>query len=131
MTTSILAVVVDCVDALRVARFWAAALDRDIVERLPREYRVGDPKDDTTVLYFMDVPEPKQVKNRVHADVITDAALEDEVERLRALGATLIDYRDDAKTSDVPVPDRWAVLADPEGNEFCVTSQATLTHWGD
>jgi hypothetical protein len=60
------------------------------------------------------VPEPKTVKNRVHIDLATTSAAHqaDLVARLRGLGATPADVGQ----GDVP----WTVLADPEGNEFCV-----------
>jgi len=129
VAASILAVVVDCVDASAQARFSRVALDRLVIERNPREYRVGDPATDATVLYFMDVPEPNVTKNRLHIDVITDGDLAIEVDRLHVLGAALTEYRTDAST--LTNPDRWAVMTDPEGNEFCVTSTSTLSGWFD
>ena len=65
------------------------------------------------------VPEPKTVKNRVHLDLMpTDRTRDEEVARLLALGATLV--------ADRRQPDGtgWVVLADPEGNEFCVERSA-------
>jgi predicted enzyme related to lactoylglutathione lyase len=129
MSASILAVVVDCRDSMAVAQFWAAALDRRITERNPREFTVGALSSDATCLYFMDVPEQKSAKNRLHLDVITPGDLETEVERLRGLGAGLVEMRSDPGT--LTNPDRWAVMTDPEGNEFCVTSTATLSGWYD
>jgi predicted enzyme related to lactoylglutathione lyase len=129
VTSSILAVVVDCHDVHAVAAFWAAALDRVVVARETHELRVGDPERDATVLYFMSVPEAKTVKNRVHIDLVTDTPLPIEVARLAGLGARVV-----AEMADPPEhasPDRWTVLADPEGNEFCVTSRADLTGWFD
>ncbi|MDT9701899.1 VOC family protein, partial [Streptomyces sp. P17] len=66
------------------------------------------------VLYFNQVPEAKKVKNRVHLCLRPETSREQEVERLLGLGATLV--------ADLRNPDGtgWAVLADPEGNEFCV-----------
>ena len=127
MSSEVLAVVVDCRDSRAVAEFWAAALERTIVERNPREYRVGDPVTDGTVLYFMEVPEPKIGKNRLHVDVIAHTTLEVEIEELEDLGATLVGIRTDAEA--LTNPDRWAVMTDPEGNEFCVTSTDTLSGW--
>jgi hypothetical protein len=64
---------------------------------------------------FVTVPEPKVVKNRVHLDVLPVARDQDrEVERLLRLGATIVDDRREL------TPRGWVVLADPEGNEFCV-----------
>jgi Glyoxalase-like domain len=63
---------------------------------------------------FMPVSDPKTVKNRVHLDVTTEAADRDaEIERLLALGARRVDIGQTGEES-------WTVLADPEGNEFCV-----------
>ena len=65
-------------------------------------------------LYFQRVPEPKTAKNRVHLDVpLAAGRLEDEVARLVGDGATLVGY-------ESQLDHRWAVLADPEGNEFCL-----------
>jgi len=64
---------------------------------------------------FIEVPEDKQVKNRVHFDLVpTDRTRDEEIERVRALGAT---PRDDRRQADGT---GWLVLADPEGNEFCI-----------
>ena len=70
----------------------------------------GEPR-----LLFIEVPEGKRVKNRVHLDLEpTDRARDDEIERVVALGATpLHDLRKDDGSG-------WLVLADPEGNEFCI-----------
>jgi predicted enzyme related to lactoylglutathione lyase len=123
-----LAVILDANDAQRVARFWAGALGRKVVERNRGELMVGDPDSDGgAVLYVMEVPEPKAGKNRMHVDLLADR-LDEEVERLTALGARLIAVRRD--DDSLANPDVWAVLADPEGNEFCVTSRVTLTGWG-
>ena len=71
--------------------------------------------DGRTRLLFIDVPEGKQVKNRLHFDLRpTDATREEEVARLLGLGATEVaDHRR-------PDGSGWVTLADPEGNEFCV-----------
>ena len=69
---------------------------------------------DDRYLLFLRVPEPKQVKNRMHLCLRpTDRGRDEEVERILALGATMYDDRRDGDRG-------WAVLADPEGNEFCV-----------
>ena len=66
-------------------------------------------------LLFVEVPEGKQVKNRVHLDLRPiDRARDDEIERVIALGARpLHDFRNEDGSG-------WLVLADPEGNEFCI-----------
>ena len=70
----------------------------------------GDPP-----LLFIEVPEGKQVKNRVHLDLEpTDRARDAEIERVIALGASpLHDLRKEDGSG-------WLVLTDPEGNEFCI-----------
>lgn len=75
----------------------------------------SDPEGAGPRLLFQRVPEAKATKNRVHLDVrIGDADLEDEVERVTATGATFVEIQ-------VQGPQRWAVMQDPEGNEFCLT----------
>lgn len=108
-------VAVDCVDAYALARFWG-----EVTGCAPDPAgRPGDPETQVTlpeglVLYFHQVPEPKTVKNRLHLCLRPTTSREEEVARLLALGATLVaDHRE-------PDGAGWAVLADPEGNEFCV-----------
>jgi predicted enzyme related to lactoylglutathione lyase len=73
----------------------------------------------------MSVPEPKVVKNRLHIDITTDDQLDDEVARLVNAGAALIEMRQDPSTLENP--DTWAVMHDPEGNEFCVLNAGSVT----
>jgi Glyoxalase-like domain len=127
MAASLLAVVVDCGDPAALARFWATALSREVAERNTDEFLVRDLSGVSTALYFMKVPEPKVTKNRLHIDVLTDGPMEDEVQRLVDAGATSVEVRQDPDTLNNP--DTWTVMTDPEGNEFCVTSSATLTGW--
>ena len=124
---SLLAVVVDCHDPLRQAKFWAQALADKVSQRNPDEFQVSDPAGAGGSLYFMKVPEPKAGKNRLHLDLVTDGSMEAEVIRLVEAGAQLIEVRQDLASYDNP--DSWTVMRDPEGNEFCVTSTATLTGW--
>ncbi|MFD5699965.1 VOC family protein [Streptomyces lasiicapitis] len=108
-------VAIDCADAYELARFWSEVTDRP----LHPEDRPGDRETQVLlaegpVLHFNQVPEPKKIKNRVHLCLRPETSREREVERLLALGATLVtDQRN-------PDGSGWAVLADPEGNEFCV-----------
>jgi glyoxalase superfamily protein len=125
------AIAFDCGDAAPLARFWAAALgwsiapyDEDELTRLQAK-GIVDPEDDPSVmleppegsgspvLFFTEVPEPKVTKNRVHLDLVAPTSVEEEVERLTGLGATLRNWAEDEATV-------WAVMLDPEGNEFCV-----------
>jgi hypothetical protein len=127
VSVSLLAVVVDCHDPLRQAEFWAQALAYKVSQRNPDEFQVSDPAGAGRSLYFMKVPEPKTGKNRLHLDLVTDGSMEAEVVRLVEAGAQLIEVRQDPASYDNP--DSWTVMRDPEGNEFCVSSTATLTGW--
>jgi predicted enzyme related to lactoylglutathione lyase len=125
MTQSLLAIVVDCRDALSQARFWASVLGHGVSERNTGEFEVSHPEDLSTPLYFMNVPEPKSVKNRLHIDITTDRQLDEEVARLVKSGGALIEMRRDPSTLENP--DTWVVMQDPEGNEFCVLNAGTVT----
>jgi predicted enzyme related to lactoylglutathione lyase len=112
-------VIVDCRDPKALARFWSEVLDWPLVED-KRGYcwlsSTGEPTAPAPLLVFVPVPEPKTTKNRVHIDVNPSGCEPDEeLERLLALGATLVDV------GQVDVP--WYVLADPEGNEFCLLAR--------
>jgi hypothetical protein len=122
-----LTVVVDCAEPRRQASFWAVALAYDVRERNTDEFLVSDPAHTAAPLYFMRVPEPKVGKNRLHLDLLTDGPMSDEVDRLVALGARLVEVRQDP--DNLENPDTWTVLEDPEGNVFCVSSSATLSGW--
>ncbi|WP_374983554.1 VOC family protein [Streptomyces fradiae] len=120
MSSLIRHVTVDCADAYRLASFWAAALEAPLAD----DDHPGDPE--ATVLapgvslLFVTVPDEKTVKNRLHLDLQPqDRTREEEVDRLLALGATLV--------ADRRRPDGtgWVVLADVEGNEFCVERGTT------
>lgn len=108
-------VAIDCTDAYKLARFWSAVTDRP----LHPDDRPGDPEAQVLlaegpVLHFNQVPETKTTKNRIHLCLRPETTREQEVERLLGLGATLVtDHRNPDGTG-------WAILADPEGNEFCV-----------
>ena len=113
MATRLVHLVVDAVQPARLARFWAAALGWEMAAGVwPRGYRYPDPV--ALPLVFVPVPEAKTGKNRIHLDLATESAAHQaaEVERLLGLGAV----RADIGQGDVP----WEVMADPEGNEFCV-----------
>jgi predicted enzyme related to lactoylglutathione lyase len=104
-------VVVDAHDPAALARFWAAVLDWKIFYETPDEVVIT--KDDKTFpgLVFVPVPESKTVKNRLHIDLNPDDQ-EAEVERVVGLGASVVDIGQGEVA--------WTVLADPEGNEFCI-----------
>jgi predicted enzyme related to lactoylglutathione lyase len=125
MAMSLLAVVVDCRDSLSQANWWAEVLGHQVSERNSDEYEVSDSSSGSTRLYFMNVPEPKTVKNRLHIDITTEGSLEEGVARLVARGGTLVEMRQDPET--LANPDTWAVIQDPEGNEFCVFNVDSVT----
>jgi hypothetical protein len=76
---------------------------------------VADPDREGVHLVFVEVPEAKTVKNRVHLDLVPEGGSQaDELARLEALGARIVDDRRDA------TPGSWIMMADPEGNEFCL-----------
>jgi hypothetical protein len=103
---------IDCRDPHALARFWAAALDQPILYEADDEVIVGADKHAYPGLVFGPVPEGKTVKNRLHIELDPDDQAA-EVARLLALGARPADVGQGADVS-------WVVLADPEGNEFCV-----------
>jgi predicted enzyme related to lactoylglutathione lyase len=108
-------VVVDAVDPAALGRFWSALLERPITGESADEVDVA--LVDGMELVFGTVPEPKSVKDRVHLDLASSSP-EDQaaiVARAVDLGAKTVDIGQ----GDVP----WVVLADPEGNEFCVLEQ--------
>jgi Glyoxalase-like domain len=73
-----------------------------------------DPEGIAPRLFVQEVPEAKVAKNRLHLDVpIGDEVLDDAVERVAGTGATLVEFREHPG-------ERWAVMQDPEGNEFCL-----------
>ncbi len=112
MPSSFYQLVVDCRDPHALARFWAAVLDQPILYETDDEVIVGADKHAYPGLVFGPVPEDKTIKNRLHIDLDPDDQAA-EVQRLLALGARPADV---GQGDDVP----WVVLADPEGNEFCV-----------
>lgn len=118
MYSAVLNVTFDCDDPRTVAEFWSAVTGYAVekVSAPGNEYWVAAPLENALPrLVFVKVPEPKVVKNRVHLDVLPAGRDQDrEVERLLRLGATIVDDRREL------TPGGWVVLADPEGNEFCV-----------
>ncbi len=127
MTFSVHSITIDCADWVTMVSFWSEA--SDFREDPENPNAAGDPvgmlvaPDRRLQLLFIPVPEDKTLKNRIHLDVIpTDLTRDEEVERLLELGATVVDdRRNDDGTG-------WVVLADPEGNEFCVERSAAERH---
>ena len=116
-----LVVVLDCLDPDKLADFWVAALEYDR-EPLSEPYIVLKPRAGAVgpELVLQRVPEPKMTKNRMHLDMRIDN-LASELDRLTALGASRLG--DEIYEASF----HWYVMADPEGNEFCVC-QESRTH---
>jgi hypothetical protein len=106
-------VIVDAADPAALGRWWATALEWVVVNDDPEEFEIRPAPQQVPGLLFVKVPAPKTSKNRLHLDFRPDDQ-QDEVERLLGLGATHADVGQG--------DEKWVVLADPEGNEFCVLS---------
>ncbi len=107
-------IVVDAHDLPGLARFWTQALGWKVLTERENEIVIGTDENAPVGMCFMPVTDHKTVKNRVHLDLSSSAADRDqEIDRLLALGARRVDIGQTGSES-------WTVLADPEGNEFCV-----------
>ncbi|GAB2465766.1 VOC family protein [Jatrophihabitans fulvus] len=119
MASAISSLVIDAVDPDTVARFWSDVLgwperERDDSDGL---VIVIGPDGGGPGIDVVRVPEDKTVKNRLHLDLRADGTTTaDELYRLLALGARRVDVGQSRDAS-------WVVLADPEGNEFCLLSR--------
>lgn len=126
----------DCHDPEALAAFWCTALDWVVLDREPGLVEIGPAgRDDGELLeavrsgpvaptmFLAAVEEDKVVKNRMHVDLSPiDRSQDEEVERLLALGATHAEVGQTGEES-------WTVLADPEGNEFCVLRSLAPGHF--
>jgi predicted enzyme related to lactoylglutathione lyase len=117
-TGPIASVVVDCADPRAMARFWAEATDWPVHKLTDDQAVLRSAAGVGPYLQFLRTPDPKPGWNRVHLDLrpYPGDDLQTETSRLRTLGATVLDL------DDPTIP--WTVLADPEGNEFCLLSPA-------
>ncbi|MGP9526873.1 VOC family protein [Glutamicibacter sp. AOP5-A2-18] len=107
---------IDCANPVLLARFWSEALDYRVFEEEVGLISIGPQSQEVfpVILTFAQVPEAKTIKNRLHLDVSPrELDQQQEVDRLLSLGASYADVGQDVDVS-------WVVLADPEGNEFCV-----------
>jgi len=126
MTSRLTETVIDCSDPAALADFWCNALGYVVLHADDEYVEIGPAKlpdaellegirsgPVAPALLFVPVPEGKSGKNRLHLDLSPiDASQDDEVARLEALGACRVDIGQGNP--------KWVVLADPEGNEFCV-----------
>jgi len=136
MASRLTEISLDCHDPDRLADFWCAVLGWEVLHREPGLVEIGPARvEDQALLdavrsgpvcptiFLAQVEEDKVVKNRSHFDVSPiDVSQEGEVERILALGAT---HADVGQSGD----ESWTVLADPEGNEFCVLRSLAPGHF--
>lgn len=120
MTLSTNMVTIDCVDTAPLIAFWTAALGYTVY-RDWGDYALLVPAERGAALRIglQKVPEPRVAKNRAHLDFVSDDRAAD-IERLLALGATVIGEGERVLSESKPLVARWTVMADPLGNEFCV-----------
>jgi predicted enzyme related to lactoylglutathione lyase len=112
MASRLYNITIDAHDPRALAEFWRQALDYQLAFDEPDEVGIEPANNDAaTALIFVPVPEDKTIKNRVHLDLAPDDQAA-EVERLESLGARRVDIGQSTVS--------WVVMADPEGNEFCV-----------
>jgi len=112
-------VVIDAHDLPTLARFWAGVLRWQILSEREREVVIGPDVGAPVGICFMPVTDRKVVKNRLHLDLNPGSDdREAEIERIIALGARRIDIGQTGTET-------WTVLADPEGNEFCILRPKT------
>ncbi|NVM96844.1 VOC family protein [Arthrobacter wenxiniae] len=113
---------VDSATPAKTAQFWAEALGWQVIDDDPEEIAVQPAAGSREAgvlpdILFLRVPEAKSVKNRLHLDLRPDDQAA-EVARLEALGARRVDIGQGPEVT-------WVVMADPEGNEFCVLRART------
>ena len=105
----------DCSDPAKLAQWWAAQFGGSTQELIPGEF-IAVVRPEGPRLGFQKVPDPTPGKNRVHLD-FSAADVDAEVSRLTAAGASEVGRNQFSENF------RWVVLADPEGNVFCVAGQ--------
>ena len=123
MTLGIQCLTIDCKDPDALAKWWASALNYEITYQSPpeetenREVVISQPGGHGWELLFLQAPDEKVVKNRYHLDLRPEEQSA-EVDRLVGMGATKVDIGQGPEVT-------WVVLADPEGNEFCILRALT------
>jgi hypothetical protein len=114
MANRVSCICIDAADPVPVAEFWKAVLGFEVREEDDGGISLGPPGGGLPTVDILRVPESKTVKNRLHLDLRADGSTtEAELERLLALGAKPTDIGQGPEVD-------WVVLADPEGNEFCL-----------
>ena len=105
-------VTIDCADPQKLAEFWSAALGVGVQADIGDYVLLERPADGGATLGLQRVPESRVGKNRIHVD-LSGGPRATEVPRLTSLGATVVGEHEAPGL-------RWTVLADPEGNQFCL-----------
>ena len=117
MTSRIAVIAVDAVRPQVVADFWCAALGWDVIEAAAGVISIAPPDGTWPTIDVCAVPEAKSIKNRLHLDLRADGcSTAKELQRLLDLGAQRVEIGQGRDVS-------WVVLADPEGNEFCLLAR--------
>ena len=114
MTSELYTVTVDAADPRRLAEFWSEMLGYKVVYDSADEVAIEKADESGPAVLFIKVPDAKAGKNRMHLDLDPDDQAA-EVDRALSLGATHVEIGQE-RDPDVT----WKVLADPEGNEFCI-----------
>jgi hypothetical protein len=114
MTSQLYTVTLDAAEPRRLADFWSKMLDYKVVYDSAEEVAIEKADESGPAVLFVKVPDEKAGKNRMHFDLNPDDQAA-EVERALSLGATHVEIGQE-RDPDVT----WKVLADPEGNEFCI-----------
>ncbi|MDR3082128.1 MAG: VOC family protein [Streptomyces sp.] len=115
MASSWYSIVVDARDPIRLAHWWAEVIGYEVVFESPDEAAIARDHETYPGMVFVPVPEDKSLKNRIHIDLNPDNQ-EAEVHRLEGMGARRVEVGQSQRRP----PASWVVMADPEGNEFCV-----------
>lgn len=113
MTLRIATLTVDARDPRAQAEFWGQVLGYRFGGAEEDEAWIEDPSGKRDDVLFLAVPEAKSLKNRLHLDLRPNRTRDEEVERLKGLGATVLEGFGGPEAT-------WIVMQDPEGNEFCV-----------
>jgi predicted enzyme related to lactoylglutathione lyase len=114
MAEASIGLVLDCADPETLAAFWSSALGLVPLGSAGSYTLLGSPSGSLPKLLLQHVDEPKATKNRMHLDIETPS-VDDEVARLEAIGAHRVETEPRTEHGT-----RWVIMADPEGNEFCV-----------
>jgi predicted enzyme related to lactoylglutathione lyase len=118
VTSRIAVLALDAVDPEPIARFWCEVLGWQVVDVDEAGVSIAPADGAWPTIDVLRVPERKSVKNRLHLDLRADGlSTDEEIERLLSLGARRVDVGQAPDSS-------WTVLADPDGNEFCLLARS-------